>query len=115
MRDDKAVPIPKGEEEGSMKPRSSEEIRGMGQEISASVHVGKNGITEGLVEELRKQLKERKVVKVKVLPGAESGKREIAEELAKKTGSELIEVRGNTVLLCNRSIFKGKLDSKKSG
>jgi len=98
-----------------MKRRSAEEIRGMGQEISATVHVGKSGITEGLEGELKRQLKERKVVKVKVLPGAEGERREIAEALAERTGSQLIEVRGSTVLLCHRSLYKGAPDSTDSG
>lgn len=67
--------------------------------LEATLQVGKSGI-EKVVEELKKQLKIRKMVKVKILKSAflEGDKKELAEKLADLTGSEIIEVRGNTVV-----------------
>ncbi len=80
------------------------ELKGMAAHMESSTHVGKNGVTDSLVEEINRQLKDNKLVKVKVLKSAlESMPRdEIAKVLAEKTGSELIEVRGNTVVLFKR-------------
>ncbi len=63
------------------------------------LQVGKSGI-EAVVEELKKQLKSKKVIKVKFLRTAlfEGDRHEMAEKLANLTGSELIEVRGNTAV-----------------
>jgi RNA-binding protein YhbY len=47
------------------------------------------------------------VVKVKVLPASVEKKREIAEELAERSGTILVEVRGSTILLCNPRHYKG--------
>ncbi len=67
-------------------------------EIPVTLHVGKNGITDSLIEELREQIRTKRIVKVKMLRS--SGERkEVAEELAEKTGAELVEVRGLTVVL----------------
>ncbi len=67
--------------------------------LHAVLHIGKAGI-ENVVEELKKQLKMKKMVKVKFLRTAlaEKNKHELACELAKRTASELIEVRGNTAV-----------------
>ncbi len=80
------------------------ELKGMAARMESSTHVGKNGVTDSLIEEINRQLKDNKLVKVKVLKSAlESMPRdEIAKVLAEKTGSELIEVRGNTVVLFKR-------------
>lgn len=80
------------------------ELRGQAARIEASTHVGKNGVTPSLIEELKRQLKDNKLIKVKLLKSAvEAMPREaLARELADKAGAELIEVKGNTVVLFKR-------------
>ena len=80
------------------------ELRGMAARMESATHVGKNGVTDSLVEEVARQLKDNKLVKVKVLKSAlETATRdEIARQLAEKAGAELIEVKGNTVVLFKR-------------
>ena len=64
------------------------------------IQIGKSGI-ETVVEELKKQLKIKTMIKVKFLKAAlvEGNKQELAEKLADLTNSDLIEVRGNTAVL----------------
>ena len=71
--------------------------------IEPTLHVGKSGI-DVVVEELKIQLKNRNMVKVKILKSAfiETGKKELAEKLAGLSNSELIEVRGNTAVFCRK-------------
>lgn len=71
--------------------------------IEPTLHVGKSGI-EVVVEELKTQLKTKNIVKVKFLRSAfaQTGKKELAEKLADISGSELIEVRGNTAVFCRK-------------
>ncbi len=80
------------------------ELRGQAANTEAMTHVGKNGITPTLIEELTRQLKAYKLVKVKLLKSAigEMPREEVAKALAEKTRSELIEVKGNTVVLFKR-------------
>ena len=80
------------------------ELRGMAAKVEASTHIGKNGVTPSLVEEIGRQLKDNKLVKVKLLKSAVETmpREEIAKLLAEKTGAELIEVKGNTVVLFKR-------------
>ncbi len=80
------------------------ELRGQAARLEATTHIGKNGLTPSLVEEVSRQLKDNKLVKVKLLKSAVEAmpREEIARDLAQKTGAELIEVKGNTVVLFKR-------------
>ena len=72
------------------------------------VRIGKNGITDNVVEEVNKHLKKRGVVKVQLLPNivGRSGKRELAEELANRTGSGMLSIVGFTVTLKKKASRK---------
>lgn len=76
-------------------------LRAEANQLSPILNIGKNGITDTLVEELNKQIKANRLVKVRVLKSAEEGKdlKAIADEIAAATRSTLIEVRGRTVVL----------------
>lgn len=77
------------------------ELRGEAQALKATVHVGKDGVTQTVVDEIMRQLKKNKLVKARLLPSVESDRGEVAQSLAKATGSTLIEVRGRTVVLAS--------------
>jgi len=79
-------------------------LRGQAAKIEASTHIGKNGVTPSLIEEIMRQLKDNKLIKVKLLKSAVEAmpREELAKDLAEKTRSELIEVKGNTVVLFKR-------------
>lgn len=65
------------------------------------VNVGKGGVTEGVIGEIKKQLKDRKLVKVRILRSAdESGDlKETGQQIAEACCAELIDVRGRTLSL----------------
>jgi len=77
------------------------QLKSEANQISPILNIGKNGVTDTLIEELNKQIKANRLVKVRVLRSAEEGKdvKTIAEEIANATRSTLIEVRGRTVVL----------------
>lgn len=60
------------------------------------VRIGKAGLTPSVIEEIRKQVKKHKIVKVKFLPAHARGKdkRAFAREIAEKTGTILISQTG---------------------
>ena len=75
------------------------ELRGKAQSLPCTLHIGKDGITDTVLEELSRQLKKNKLVKVKVLPAVEDDRKALGRELADATSSTMIEVRGRTVVL----------------
>ena len=66
-----------------------------------TILIGKNGTTKEIVEEVKKQLKSNKVVKIKILKTAleQTTMKEITKELVDNTKSEVIEVRGHMLTL----------------
>jgi RNA-binding protein len=71
---------------------------------SPSVWIGKSGITRSVVEEIKRQLKRKDVVKVKLLkPFVKAeGKKEAAEKLAKMTNSRVVQKVGFVVVLSKK-------------
>jgi RNA-binding protein len=68
------------------------------------VQLGKAGITDSFIEEVRDQVKKKKTVKVKILRSAKGVKdrKEIASEVAKRCNAILADIRGNTFVLNKR-------------
>ena len=78
-----------------------------------AMQIGKSGITAGLVTELKKQLKLKKLIKVKFLRSYLEGKdkKKVAIDLAKKTDSVIVLQIGNMVTLAK----KMKINKKSKG
>jgi len=66
-----------------------------------TVWIGKEGATAQLMSEINSQLEKREMIKGKILRTAlkEARTKDIATEIAKQTGSTLVEVRGHTFML----------------
>jgi RNA-binding protein len=75
----------------------SDDLRQRAHELDVTVHVGKAGL-DPVVDELRTQLEERELVKVKFLRAARGGTttEELAEELADRAGCTVFRTRGHT-------------------
>ena len=71
------------------------------RDFKASVRVGKAGLSETVVEEIRQQLRTRELVKVKVNKGLfeREQKAEVWNYLAEQTNSVLVLQRGNIGVL----------------
>ncbi|MCK8518963.1 YhbY family RNA-binding protein [Methanoculleus sp. 7T] len=68
------------------------------QDLKPTIWVGKRGITNVMIDEIRRQLKDRKIVKVRWLRNTEID----PEEIAASAGAVLLEVRGRTLVLAER-------------
>ena len=68
------------------------------------LRIGKSGVTPGVIEEIKRQLKKKKLIKIKFLKPAlaDKDKKEFAKEIAEKTGSELINQVGFVIVLYRR-------------
>jgi len=77
----------------------TEDLRAQAHDVDVTVWVGKAGI-DAVVEELRDQLAEQRLVKVKFLRAArgDADTDALAADLAEAVGADLIETRGNTAV-----------------
>ncbi|MGI5964484.1 MAG: YhbY family RNA-binding protein [Candidatus Methanomethylophilaceae archaeon] len=80
--------------------------------LSPTVHVGKDGTDEGVYGEITAQLKKNRLIKVKILPGAGRSADEISEELSEKTDSVVVDVRGGVVVLTDRRTWNSLCQKK---
>lgn len=74
-------------------------LRKQAHDLDVTVWVGKGGI-DPVVDELRSQLDDRELVKVKFLSacGPETSTEEQAEDLAERVDAALVETRGHTAV-----------------
>jgi RNA-binding protein len=75
------------------------ELRKRAVNIKPLVRIGKGGITENTITEIKKVLKTKKLIKVKLLPASNLDRKVVAKEIAEKTNSTLVQVIGNNVTL----------------
>ncbi len=69
-------------------------------ELKASIRIGKNGITDGVIEEIREQLKKKKVVKIKFLKNTDrKNLREKVKRIASEVNADIADIRGFTTVL----------------
>jgi len=70
-------------------------------DLAPVMWIGKAGLTESVLKELDKQLKKKKLMKVKILKGAleNKDKKEFAKEIAEKTKSMLVNQIGFVAVL----------------
>ncbi|MCL1979012.1 MAG: YhbY family RNA-binding protein [Methanomassiliicoccaceae archaeon] len=78
------------------------ELMRRAKDLSPTVHVGKEGIDEGVINEIASQLKNARLIKVKVLGTVDDEPKAVAEELASSTNSVIVDVRGGVVVLTDK-------------
>jgi RNA-binding protein len=89
-------------------PKMKRRIKSTLSAESPTVHIGKEGATTQIINEVSKQLDTREMIKAKILRSAlkEEEAKNIAAKIAEQTESQLIEVRGHTFLLYKRKTRK---------
>jgi RNA-binding protein len=72
-------------------------------ELKATVQIGKDGLTNGVIEEIKSQLKRRKIIKIKFLQNADRENfKEKIRDIAMKCNADIVEIRGFTAVLKKR-------------
>ena len=85
------------------------QLRGMAASLDTILHVGKDGIGDNLVKQADDALEARELIKGKVLDNnLEYDARLAAEELAKRTRSEEVQVIGRKFVLYRETHSKPK-------
>lgn len=74
-------------------------LKGLAHSLSPLIQIGKDGISEGLLDMTKRELKTRELLKVKIGNNSGLEKHEAAQRLTVKTNSHLIQLIGKTVVL----------------
>ena len=86
------------------------QLRSLANSIDTILHVGKDGIGENLIKQADDALEARELIKGRVLENALLTPREVAEQLAPLTRSEVVQVIGTKFVLYRQSHNKDKKD-----
>lgn len=85
-------------------------LRSLAQKTEPIFQIGKTGITENLVIQLSDALEARELIKITFLDTIPADKNSIAEEIAAKTNSEIVQIIGKKLTLYKRSVNKPKIE-----
>jgi len=88
-------------------------LRKMAHKYDAIYQIGKDGLSENTIKQFEDGLEARELVKAKVLNNSLYDSREACEEIAEKTGAEVVAVIGNTFILYRESKKKKTIELPK--
>ncbi|MEA3430386.1 MAG: ribosome assembly RNA-binding protein YhbY [Nanoarchaeota archaeon] len=76
-----------------------QELKSKAHLLKPTVQIGKSGLTEALISEIKLQLKHHKLIKIKLMKSVAEEKVKIIEKILKRTGAELIQKIGSVMVL----------------
>jgi RNA-binding protein len=78
-------------------------LRSLAHHLDPIFQIGKGGMNDHLVRHIEEAIETRELIKVSVLNNSTEDAREIAPDLAERSGSELVQVIGKTIILYKES------------
>lgn len=87
-------------------------LRAYGTKVQTSFQMGKDGISDNLLNTLSDGLEANEIVKIHILENCAYSPKEALVELAEKTGAEQVTAIGNKVILYKESKKKKDLSLK---
>ncbi|WP_276356326.1 ribosome assembly RNA-binding protein YhbY [Cohnella caldifontis] len=78
-------------------------LRSLAHHLDPIFQVGKGGVNDHLIRHIEEAIETRELLKVSVLNNSLEEAREIGPELAEKSGCELVQVIGKTIVLYKES------------
>lgn len=79
-------------------------LRGQGHALRPVVRVGKNGVTEGVIEAAAVALDDHELIKLAISGLTKADRQADAETIAESTGSHFVQLLGGTALLYRRRL-----------
>lgn len=74
-------------------------LKGCAMTMDTILHIGKSGVTPELTESVSEALEARELIKMNVLKNCMFDIKEMANMLAERTGSEVIQIIGRKIVL----------------
>lgn len=78
-------------------------LRAESNSIKSIFQVGKSGVTENMVEQIREALEKRELIKVSILQNCMDDKQTVAQEIANGTDAVVVQIIGNNIVLYKES------------
>lgn len=78
-------------------------LRGKANKFDPIIHVGKDGVTEGLIEQVDESLESHELIKGRVLKNALEETKEVVYEIAERCEADVVQVIGYVFILFRRN------------
>jgi len=78
-------------------------LRSQAHHLDPIFQIGKGGVGDHLIRHIEEAIEVRELMKVNILNNNDDDRHEIAREIAEKSGAELVQVIGKTIVLYKES------------
>ena len=78
-------------------------LRSLAVNEKALVQIGKDGLTDNIIESIKQLLKAKELVKISILKSCEDNMNEILIDILAMTSSELVQTIGKTIVIYKQS------------
>ena len=75
------------------------QLRSLAHHLNPEIYIGRGDINEGLIEQTEESLEAHELIKCAVQDGSDLTCREAAEQLAERTGADVVQVIGHRFAL----------------
>lgn len=84
-------------------------LRSLAHHMDPIFQVGKGGVSQNMIKQIRDALEARELFKVSVLQNCEEEKTVVAEILAKGADAQIVQIIGNNIVLYRESVEHKKI------
>ena len=85
-------------------------LRSKANHLQPLFQIGKNGLTQSVIEQIEEALESKELIKVNILQNCGEDKNEIAQTLSEQEGIHVVQVIGNIIILYKESIEKKRIE-----
>ena len=82
-----------------MTSKQRSKLISLAMNVSATVQIGKNGLTDAVIDQINASLEDHELVKIGVLKTADMSAKTMIAEVAERTGAEPVQAIGNKIVL----------------
>lgn len=78
-------------------------LKSLGNTLKASVQIGKDGLSENVIDMCERSLEAHELIKVALLKSCPVSVQEIALDISSQTNADIINIIGRTILMFRQS------------
>ncbi len=98
------------QKENKMTTKQRAYLKGLAMTMDPIVQIGKASLTPEVIEAVREAIDKRELVKISVLKNCFDDPKEIAQIIAERTHSEVVQVIGKKIVLFKQAKENSKID-----
>ena len=85
-------------------------LRSIAQNLEPIFQIGKKGVNDNQVQQLIDALEAREIIKITLLDSTPSDKHSIGNEIAEKTGAEVVQIIGKKLTIYKKSTKNPRIE-----